>query len=385
MRAAAKCARQLCENRNENDSDRAKTMREIQDEVFLHVYAPVMMEYVEWVLREARREGKQRLYFLARDGYMMYLAACRLAEDRNPDIAVRYLKISRLAVRSALSGIDAERTDTAAEKRRDQAIAYFRQEGLLDDVPFALADSGWVGSMQYGLQQLLSYAGKKPIRLQGYYFGLYERPKGTSAKQYRHFYFGERNIRRKIRFSNCLLETVCSAGTGMTRGYRTVAGENEVYLEAVESAGGNPNAAVMERFAKLLSVYVEAYLDEEKETGYDRTRAHRASLCMVKRLLRPMMGNPTAVEAEAFGSLLFSDRVSEECLQPVAAVWKKDALGSQGICNRLLVKLGIRKGVLPESAWMEGSIVRLGIKVQKYLWQERCYKRLMYLRKAVCR
>lgn len=98
-----------------------------------------------------------------------------------------------------------------------------------------------------------------------------------------------------------------------------------------------------------------------------------------------MMGNPTRAEAEAFGSLLFSDRVSEEYLQPVAAMWKKDALGSQGICNRLLVKLGIRKGVLPESAWMEGSIVRLGIKVQKYLWQERCYKRLMYLRKAVCR
>lgn len=385
MRAAAKCMRQLCENKNENDSGRAKTMQEIQDEVFLHVYAPIMMEYVEWVLREARREGKQRLYFLARDGYMMYLAACRLAEDRNLDIAVRYLKISRLAVRSALSGIGAEKKDTAAENCRDQAIAYFRQEGLLDDVPFALADSGWVGSMQYGLQQLLSYAGKKPIRLQGYYFGLYERPKGTTPKQYRHFYFGERNIRRKIRFSNCLLETVCSAGTGMTRGYRPVAGVNEVCLEAVESDGGNPNAAVMERFAKLLSLYVEAYLVEEHKAEYGRMRAHKASFCMVERLLQPMMGNPTSAEAEAFGSLLFSDRVSEECLQPVAAVWKEDVLDSQDICNRLLVKLGIRKDVLPESAWMEGSIVRLGIEVQKYLWQERWYKRLMYLRKAVCR
>ena len=162
-------------------------------------------------------------------------------------------------------------------------------------------------------------------------------------------------------------------------------GVNEVCLEAVESDGGNPNAAVMERFAKLLSLYVEAYLIEENKAGYGRMRAHKASFCMVERLLQPMMGNPTRAEAEAFGSLLFSDRVSEECLQPVAAVWKEDVLDSQEICNRLLVKLGIRKDVLPESAWMEGSIVRLGIEVQKYLWQERWYKRLMYLRKAVCR
>lgn len=367
MRAAAKCMKQLCENKKGNDNDQAKTKQEILDEVFLYVYAPVILEFVEWVLREARREGKKRLYFLARDGYMIYLAACKLVTDRNLDLDIRYLKISRLAVQNA----------------DDQTIAYFRQEGLFDEVPYALADSGWVGSLQLGLQQLLTEAGNKQIRLQGYYFGLYERPKGTTAKQYRHFYFGERDIRRKIRFSNCLLEAVCSSHAGMVRGYRPNA--EATGFEAVESDGGNPNAAVMERFANLLSAYTEAYLGQERQAEDGRMRVHRASLDTVEKLLRPMMGNPTKAEAEAFGSLLFSDRVSEEGLQPVAAVWKENTLRSHRFCSRLSVRLGIRKGVLPESAWMEGSIVRLGISVKKHLWQERQYKRLMYLRKAVCR
>lgn len=361
--------RQLCEKRKEEAGRRTKTLLDVRDEVFLYVYAPVLTAFVEWVLEKARREGKKRLYFLSRDGYLMYLVARRLAKERNSDIDIRYLKISRLAVCRA----------------DDHAIAYFRQEGLFDEVPYALVDSGWIGSLQLGLQRLLSYAAEKPVRLQGYYFGLYERPKGTAAKQYRHFYFGEKNIRRKLRFSNCLLEAVCSSPAGMTYGYRPVMGE-ETRFEAIESSGGNPNADTMERFSELLLAYVEAYLHEERRAGSGSMRqTRRTSLCMAERLLQPMMGNPTRAEAKAFGSLLFSDRISEEALQPVAAVWREDDLKKLDVFYRLLVKTGIKDGVLPESAWMEGSIVRLGRNVRKHIRQERLYKALSYLRKVVCR
>lgn len=368
MQAAAKCMSRLYKEREGDSNECAGTLQEVRDAVFLYVYAPVLMEYVEWVLSEARREGKKRLYFLARDGYMMYLAAQRLAEERNADIEIRYLKISRLAVRNAAD---------------HHAIAYFRQEGLLENVPYALVDSGWVGSLQLGLQRMLTVAGGRPIRLQGYYFGLYARPKGTSADQYRHFYFGERNIRRKIRFSNCLLEAVCSSPAGMVCGYRPVSQTEAAGYEAVESRGGNPNAEIMERFAGLFAAYAGVYLEEE-HNGWKRKRTHRASVCMVGSLLKPMMGNPTAVEAEAFGRLLFSDNVWETFLQPVAAVWKEEELRRHNICSRLPIRMGIRKGVLPKSAWMEGSIVRLGIDVHGHILQERFYKGLMYLRKAVC-
>ena len=42
------------------------------EESFLHIWAPAITDYVEWVLTEAIQSGKKRLYFLARDGWMMY-------------------------------------------------------------------------------------------------------------------------------------------------------------------------------------------------------------------------------------------------------------------------------------------------------------------------
>lgn len=385
MQAAAKCMKQLYKDRQEDADRRIRTLSEVREEVFLHVYAPVVMEYVEWVLAQACREGKERLYFLARDGWLPYLAARRLSEERGLRLAIRYLKLSRLAVRNALLALGGRESDVAARDCFDQTIAYFRQEGLFEDVPYVLADSGWIGSMQYDLQRLLRYAAGKPVSLQGYYFGLYARPKGTMAKQYRHFYFGEKNVRRKIRFSNCLLEAVCSSPQGMIRGYRPMAGTAETGVEAVESGGGNPNAKVMERFAELMSLYTEIYLDEERKGGLNRMRARRASAHMTEKLLQPMMGNPTRAEAEAFGSLLFSDDMWEERLQPVAAVWNEEDLYRQRLCNRLPIKMGIKNGVIPESAWREGSIVRLGLDVQKYIRQERLYKGLAHLGRAVCK
>lgn len=52
---------------------------------------------------------------------------------------------------------------------------YLQQEGLLEEVPDAIVDSGWVGSMQMALNEVLASMGRtKP--LEGYYWGLYARP-----------------------------------------------------------------------------------------------------------------------------------------------------------------------------------------------------------------
>ena len=61
--------------------------------------APVLVEFVKWVLRSAGEHGIRRIYFLARDGWPMYQAARILAEGRDPEIDCRYLKCSRYALR----------------------------------------------------------------------------------------------------------------------------------------------------------------------------------------------------------------------------------------------------------------------------------------------
>lgn len=427
------------------DRDGMRTWR-VREDVFLYVWLPVLTEYVEWVLDEAVKSGKKRLYFLARDGYMMYLMAKKLVDARGIDLDIRYLKISRFSIRNAeyyfagkaaldtlcVGGIDisfekimkranltekealhiarlAGYTDNYktvlsyrqlcrlkkelsvigqlfvyikkhAKNCYHTTVSYLRQEGLFEETSYALVDSGWVGTLQLSLQRVLEHEKAGKVRLQGYYFGLYDRPEGTDAGQYRAFYFGERDVLRKIRFSNCLFETVFSAPEGMTCGYRLKEQEpQECVYEAVDNDSRNPNADVMEHFIKLLIQYASCY----GEINDSRSATpHKKRVSFVESLLKIMMGNPTKWEADAFGELLFCDDVLELQLQPVAAWWDEEELHKQRFFNKILIKMNLKSGILHESAWAEGSIARIEKKAGKHMRQERLYKSFMYLRKA---
>lgn len=426
--------------------------QKIREEIFLHVWLPVITEYVEWVLENAIKSGKKRLYFLARDGYMMYLLAEKLARARNLKIEIRYLKVSRFAIRNAeyyfngrdaldtlcVGGIDitfekimkranlteeealhiarlAGRTETYKTvlnhrqlrklkedlSRIDRLFlyikkhskicyetttAYLRQEGLLEKVSYAIVDSGWVGSLQLSIQKILMHETSENIRLEGYYFGIYERPKGTGVEQYKAFYFGEKQVRRKVRFSNCLFETVFSAPEGMTCGYAMkpdgMNTQSPVYV-ALESEAKNPNAEVIERFTNLLSKYASVYAEVTAENIPAIYRDKKKRIRFLEGLIQPMMGNPVRQEARSFGEMLFCDDVLDLQLQPVAARWDEEQMRKHRFFNKLLLKLNLKSDIFHESAWPEGSIAILGIKITKNIRQERLYKRFMYLRKAV--
>lgn len=468
MRAVDACMK----NYNKNYRKNAEGYQRAREEVFIHVWLPVITEYVEWVLDEAIKSGKKRLYFLARDGYMMYLMAEKLVRARKLKLELRYLKVSRFAIRNAeyffigkdaldslcVGGIDitfekmmkranlteaealhiarlAGRTENYktplnyrqlrklkedlsrieqlfiyikehSQRCYETTAAYLRQEGLLEPVSYAIVDSGWVGSLQLSLQRVLAHEASKDISLQGYYFGIYERPKGTDKEQYKAFYFGKKQIWRKVRFSNCLFEAVLSVAEGMTCGYRMMLSEkipdntmtegtipnekilNEIHSRtpvyiALESDIKNPNAEVMERFSKLLLEYASAYIEVASDSISTIHRSKKKSVRFVASLLKPMMGNPTRQEAKAFGELLFCDDVLEYRLQPVAPEWNEEQLRENRFLNKLLIKLNLKSASLHESAWPEGSIARLDIKPEMNMRQERLYKSLMYMRKAV--
>lgn len=64
-----------------------------------YVTAPVIFMYVLWVLKDAESNNIRRLYFLARDGYVMYKVAKIIAAEKDIDIDCRYLYCSRKAWR----------------------------------------------------------------------------------------------------------------------------------------------------------------------------------------------------------------------------------------------------------------------------------------------
>lgn len=403
------------------------------EESFMYVWAPAIVEYVEWVLADAIASGKKKLYFLARDGWMMYHIAQKIIDRRALDIEARYLKVSRYAIRSAeycllgeeslelicVGGIDisfeklmkrALLTDEEArhiaalsgyeekyktilnyrqiqdlkEKLKEikqlfiyieqhsklnyeNTIGYLTQEGLLEDTPYALVDSGWIGTLQMSIQHLLSAGFGEERRIYGYYYGLYNVPKNVAKEQYKSFYFGQKSVWRKVYFSNCLFETVLSSPDGMTVGYSH---EGEKFV-AIESANPNPNANELMQFKNLALIYADEYL--RGECGQKRP---------CKALAR-LMSKPTQEEARLYGKMKFCDDIIEHTLQPLAAEWKTKDIKKQRFINKLLIKMNIRKQELHESAWPEGSITNHGGMVCWNLMQERMYKIFMYTRKAI--
>ncbi len=422
---------------------------DVRDATFLSVFAPALTEYIKWVLDEAQKTGIRRLYFLARDGYLLYHLASVLAAKRKLNIELRYLKVSRYALRLAeyclngetcldtlcVGGIDVtfakilkraalteeeiqavakaagyeERIDETLSyseicflkgvlaqipkaltlirkhslENLDQTIAYLKQEGLVDGASLAIVDSGWVGTTQQSLNNLLSQMTGRTVMLDGFYFGLYELPQNALPDTYHAFYITpddcRKNRYRKSRFSICMFETVCSAPAGMTVGYHMVpsseTGKNGKY-EAIESDLNNPNSDQIKRFQWLIMDYAGEYA----HSSFRKRKI--GSGTVVEELLCKCMSTPTQKEAESFGTLLFCDDVLELRMEELAVKWGKKDLKKQWLVYRILVKTGRVKDHLPESGWPEGSIVRSTRYTGFLLWQERIYKRMLAVRQA---
>lgn len=424
--------------------------------IYLHGFVPAIMEFAGWVLEEAVRAGKKRLYFLSRDGYQIYLAACKLSELRKLPVECRYLHVSRYAVRvpayhldmkSSLDWICANGIDVTLERilkrgaltdeevlevagrilksdvladgeqheatelkyilnRRqitelkeklgneplflqyvkshseeayENTMGYLQQEGLLSDIPYAIVDSGWVGTFQQSLQ-LLVQSRRPDIRIEGYYFGLYEIPPGADACDYHGWYFTPRTgLKRKVYFSNSLFEAVCSADEGMTVGYDRKGGR---YLPRLDPEG-NPNGEKLQKNLEALERFLEGCTDAKK----DKPGCTGDGKALVQKLFTLLMARPSMGEIACFEDFLFSDDVLTGNCQAVAARLTRKEIRNLYILHRLLILNGLGRGIIRESAWIEGSIVRLATEdrhyIRKSLRHIRWYKYLVYGRKQL--
>lgn len=405
----------------------------------VHVLGPTLDGFVLWVLQNAVKSGRKRLYFLARDGYLMYLAAKIYVERLSLPMECRYLSCSRYSLRlpafhlepeeameylcrSSISvdlakimdraGLDAkDRANVLADIRMTgrenepisyaelntvrkmlaesavfreamvrhskdaypAASGYLSQEGLLDGVPDALVDSGWVGSMQKTLGQLLRQMGRKE-KIEGYYFGLYELPPDVEEDDYHCYYFSPRGqLREKVHFNNNLFEAVFSAPHGMTLGYRQSGERYEPVCAPVTSK----RRRRMETLKSTLTAYIE-------ETSSAVTEIESVDCKKRKRLLKKLLGMfmsaPTPAEAQAYGNIPFCDDVLEHDSRPLAEEMDENDLRSNHVLNKILVMTGMRKGKVRESAWFEGSAVRYSERPGYHLFQYKIYKYLLYIR-----
>ena len=195
---------------------------------------PAYLPYAIYVLREARRMGIKKLYFLSRDSYILLKAAQALSKETE-GLELHYLFVSRrslllpylcgedehayLAVSDhhTLIRIDSvdkrlkqlgtsrkeiqekygiefpyskvnnqqEQTDflqkifhseftpnlqQKAQEQLDLLLDYFRQEGLFDGETCAAVDVGWLGTSRLMMNHILRRAGAKDLHF--FYYGV---------------------------------------------------------------------------------------------------------------------------------------------------------------------------------------------------------------------
>ncbi|MBR4123674.1 MAG: PDZ domain-containing protein, partial [Clostridia bacterium] len=130
----------------------------------------------------------------------------------------------------------------------------------------------------------------------------------------------------------------------------------------IESESVNPNGYKIRREIKLLLDYLEKYLSIDKDNNYKLDKITLKGN-NVEKIFKTLMGRPERFEVDYFGQGLFCDDVLESQMQSVAAKLSKEEIKNQRFLSKLLIMLGLKKGVIHESAWIEGSIVRNGEKI----------------------
>lgn len=380
-------------------------------QVTAYVTAPVLFCYVDYVIVNAEKQGIKKIYFLARDGYILKAVADVMIKSRKLKIETCYLYVSRYALRNALyfkcdtvqdfenagffgrcavqsaentlkrAGLeegqrvevyrkigfdgDEKRAMNDAEynafckllksdnelftdiknnsrEKYENIIGYFEQSGLFENKKIALVDSGWLGSVQRTLTELIM--DKTDIgRITGYYFGLYRK----KSDSYRSFLFDISDAYRYVpTFCNNLFECFCSAPHGMTIGYNKT--ENGIQPVTAEVNGYIADAAATQTDT---AVRFTAYACESNINISEKQLKQLAA-----KLIKALMYKPDKKEAEIYGAFPFCDDATEISVQPLACDCGK-SISNILFWSRVLRK---RKGqsIYPDKGmfWLYGSI-----------------------------
>lgn len=169
----------------------------------------------------------------------------------------------------------------------------------MDQPRIGIVDSGWTGSVQRSLRQLLQAEGYKGS-ITGFYFGMYADPPDPADGEYLTWFFsGHTEKRRKVWFSNNLFECILSAPHGMTTGYARDGGR---YVPALASPPEPQEKQLIEANAAGILAGVKHVVSQ----GLPPLPKEKCAA-----LLYRLMGCPTREIAETYGQFIFCDDVTE--------------------------------------------------------------------------
>ncbi len=379
--------------------------------VTAYVTAPALYCYVRQVLKTAQEKKIKRIYFLARDGYIMKKIAEIICKKQKINIDCRYLYCSRYVLKNALyylcdtaedfekAGIFGRcagqsplntlcRAGLSQETRQaiykdisftgdenevmdnghfslfcdslrkselllttlkncgkeayENITAYFEEQGLFEAIPFALCDTGWLGSIQSALTDICGDKVKNSIS--GFYFGLFRGLDGDSFIPY--LFSGEDAHKTVPKFCNNLFECFCAAPHGMTIGYQNTENGYQPIMKKQSKA----MRELAEKQAEIITAFAE-------NADVPLTEDDKALKEITRKLLISLMYKPDKDEAEIIGAFPFCDDATELYVTPLAEKCDKKSLKRLLFPVRMLNKMKGRN-IYPDKGvyWLYGTI-----------------------------
>lgn len=253
---------------------------------------------------------------------------------------------------------------------------YLRQEGLATTDRIGLVDSGWIGSTQKSLCDILKRM-HVSSNIEGYYWGLYDIPDCMDQTRYHGFYFEKKNhLMNKVYFSNCLVETIYSANHGTTTGYMELEQKIIPCLQPIFE-----NGHFLETFSSLIHEYTDKFMDGCDKSAFTKLDIEASIKILSKSLMR-FMEQPTVKEAELFGTLQFSDDMLDDNKKELGPVFSRTEIYENHFWSRVLNALGITNGKIHESAWFGATVTRSTDKIWWHNCSYSAYRLLSYMKKS---
>lgn len=293
--------------------------------------SPLFIGYVKWIYDKAIEKNIDRIYFLARDGYLLYnlfnIINCGKFE-------VYYLEVSRKVF------------NTNNNRYDELLIEYLNEYKVYDSGNIALIDIGYNGTIQ---REILNIKEKinSSVEIYGYYFATknfdYEVMKGNA-------YIINNNKPKKnkdiIYISTALLEVFLLSPNGSVIGYSKrnanitpIYGQNDyskLTIDSVEII----HKAIIQCCKRIFAVYKNNnYIEIDQQIGIDR--------------LYKVLKEPTIIQAKILGEFTISDNNTADNIKFIA--------------KRCENKKNIKKVLseFKESYWKIGYIKR-NFKIQGY-------------------
>lgn len=412
----------------------------VDTKLYLYTFAPAIIAFTTWVIDEAVKREKNRIYFLSRDGYQMYIAAKKITAYRKLDIECKYLHVSRYSMKiptyhrnidKSIDSICTGGIDVTLDKiLRRAAITDKERQNVVDEL--SLSD---IRDVTLNYQQIIRLRERlkksKLLRiyiekhsLEAYQPAIdYLRQEGL-CKDDKYMLVDSgwvgtlqqsietmvHSICPDIRIEGCYFGMYEIPVNEMSDKYhcfyfgnkwglwRKIHFSNSLFETVISSDEGmtigyrynngrveciqslpNVNGDMHIRSTDALTNLIDRYMN--------CVNTPQISLDLVRKVLSKLMSEPMRLEIAAYADKLFSDDVTDKDSACVAGKLSEKDIHNQRLIKKICIVKGLIKETIHESAWLEGSAARLYINKPHRAIKEyrhiRMYKCFVYARKQI--